>query len=251
MRSSDQMKWLLTVSAAVALMALSSPAVAEPPAMWGGYGHAFVNGNFGTFGALESNLRRPEAIGRDFTLSDIVLGFGGGGKALLAGTVLIGGKGMGWYVPSSSPDSTHVNISGGGGGFELGIAVWNRDHFLLYPYFGGHGYGVDVEIENSTDTTLNFGDDTVAARQTKIYRSSFWVAEFGIGMQRFLFWRTGGFMIGAEGGFLTTLVRGDWEDEAGKTVAGLETLGFSGGFVRLTLGGGGFYFKDGWGQEDD
>ena len=101
------------------------------------------------------------------------------------------------------------------------------------------------------------GGDVLMPGQQRSYEAGFLAAEFGIGFQRFLFWRTGGFMLGAEAGFLTTIVRGEWQiAESEVEVPGLEELGFSGGFVRLTLGGGGFSFQDGsddeeeWEQED-
>jgi hypothetical protein len=242
MRSSARMKWL-TLAAVVASASVAGVAQAEPPASWGGFGHAMVSGHFGTFGALESSLRHPAAVGPDFTLNDIVLGAGGGGKALLAGILILGGRGTGWYVPSSGPDDIDVTVVGGGGGFEIGIAAFNRDHFLLYPYLGVHGYGVDVEIDNKTTRAVMFGQDALESGNKRTYQSGLWAAEFGIGLQRFLFWRHGGFMVGAEGGLLTSVVQGDWHDADGNEVRGLQKFGFSGGFIRLTLGGGGFRFE--------
>lgn len=248
------MRYLAATAAALVMDFIAMPAVAEPAAMWGGFGHATVSGQFGTFGDLAQSLRRDEALGQDFTLNDMGATFGGGGKALIAGTLILGGKGYGWLVPSSPPDELDVSFGGGGGGFDIGIAAFNQDHFLLYPYVGGLGIGMEIEVSNNASRDVVIGGDVLPPGQTRSYTAGFAAAEFGIGFQRFLFFgdslHKGGFMVGAEAGFLTTIVAGDWTAaDSESELAGLGSFGFSGGFVRLTLGGGGFSFDDG--QDDE
>ena len=164
---------------------------------------------------------------------------------------MLGGKGMGWFVPASSPDTAEVQVQGGGGGFSIGYAALNRDYFLLYPYVGASGYGIDVAVTNTSGRDMTIGDHALPAGESQTYRSGFWAAEFGVGFQRLLFFGTGGFLVGGEAGLITTIAGGDWhlgDSEVHNT--GLGKLGFSGGFVRLTLGGGGFIFEGDW-QGDD
>ncbi len=86
------------------------------------------------------------------------------------------------------------------------------------------------------------GDDALPPGVTREYNSGFFVFDFGVGLQRFLFRGDGGFALGLEGGFMTTIIKGDWEDADGNKVTGLEKLGAAGGYLRLTVGGGGFLY---------
>lgn len=67
--------------------------------------------------------------------------------------------------------------------------------------------------------------------------------ELGLGLQRLLFRHHGGFTLGAELGFLATVGHSDWRDDDNQPVGGLHAARLAGGYLRLTLGGGGFFFR--------
>lgn len=227
-------------------MTLGGEASAKPPAEWGGFGHAFIGGTLNQYGNFENEMARPRVLGNDFSISPLGMQFGGGGKMLIAGTLLVGGRGMGWALDTDQSQGANVFMAGGGGGFDLGYAVLNRDENLLYPYFGVGGYGVSIEVANVLATqSIPFGTARVAPGETDTFSTGFFTIDFGVGFQRLLFFgHDGGFIVGAEGGLMIPILHGDWENEDGGEITGLEKLGVSGGYLRLTLGGGGFFFGD-------
>jgi hypothetical protein len=238
------LRYLLGVTSLLVALASSSPALAQPAAEWGGLGYGFFGGFAGGYN-VEDELAQTGSLGSDFALGTIGMQFGGGGEALINGTVVIAGKGLGWAIPSESPQGARVLVSGGGGGFDLGWAVLNKDYNLLFPFMGLGGYAMDVEITNElARQNIQFGDGAVAPDQTKSFSASFFVFDFGLSYQRLLFFGSGGFAVGAEAGLMVTISRGEWEDEDANTVGGLEDLGVSGGYLRVTLGGGGFLFEE-------
>ncbi len=226
---------------------------AKPPAEWGGFGHAFFGGALFGYDHFDDEMARPRALGNDFTISPLGMQFGGGGKLLIAGTLLVGGKGMGWSVMADQSQGANVLITGGGGGLDIGYAAYNNDFNLLYPYFGLGGYSLTIEMKNALATqAIEFGAARVAPDDTDAFSAGFFTFDFGVGYQRLLFFGSGGFVLGAEGGFLIPILPGAWKDEDGNEVGGLERLGVSGGYLRITVGGGGFIFGDdpGWTQHE-
>ena len=234
----------------IALSTSASGVAAKPPAEWGGFGYATVGGMVGDWSKLEGALDGPEAFGNAFDVSPLALQVGGGGKALLGQWFLLGGKGMGWFVGGDRRDDAEMSLSGGGGGFDFGVAVYNRHLTLFYPYVGVGGYALSFDVANGRDRDLRFGDATVGPGQTRAFSTGFFTADFGIGIQRMMFFgrrddlSDGGFLAGFEGGLLVPLVKGALVDDADQRVAGVADFGLSGVYLRLTLGGGGFSFSD-------
>ena len=234
----------LAVTSALS-MVVTSDAHAEPAAEWGGFGQAFVGGMLSNYGNFENEMAQPRVLGNDFSMSPVGLQFGGGGWMMLAGTVLVGGRGLGFVVDASDTQGARVSFAGGGGGLVIGYAALNRDSYLLYPFFGFGGYGFSMEMTNVLGgQDIAFGSERVAPDATDAFSAGFFSFEFGVGFQRLLFFDDGGFTVGAEGGFTIPVAPGGWNDADGRDISGLEELGISGGYLRLTLGGGGFLFGD-------
>lgn len=220
-------------------------ALAKPPAEWGGFGHAFFGGALNGYGNFENEMAAPRALGDDFSISPLGMQFGGGGKFLIAGTILVGGKGMGWAMSADQSQGANVSLTGGGGGFDIGYAAYNQDQNLLYPYFGLGGYALEIEMQNRLATqSIAFGSARVAPDATDTFSAGFFTFDFGVGFQRLLFFGDGGLTVGAEGGVMIPILRGAWQGEDENEISGLEELGVSGGYLRITLGGGGFIFGD-------
>jgi hypothetical protein len=237
-------RFVVGLASLVFALVFSAPAGAQPAAEWGGLGYGFFGGFAGGYN-VEEELSQVGSLGNDFVLGDVGMQFGGGGSALIAGTVVVSGKGMGWAVPSEHPQGARVLVQGGGGGLDIGWAVLNSDYNLLFPSVGVGGYGMSVEITNTLALQdVRFGDAAVAPDSTQVFSSGFFAFDFSLAYQRLLFFGPGGFAVGAHAGLLVTIARGDWQDEGENTVGGLEDLGVSGAYLRVTLGGGGFLFEE-------
>jgi hypothetical protein len=220
----------------------SKPPASKRP-LWGGFGYGSVGFSVGRFANLENELRRPDALGEHFSLSTAAAWLGGGGKALIWGRFLVGGKGHALLVPTSCSPVAKTSFVGGGGGLELGYVVYNAKRYLVYPYVGLSGYGVSLSIENwgAGASNIRLGSQTVLPGRTAQIDTGFAVAEFGAGMQRMFLFGSSGILVGAEAGFLTTFFRAsEWTNLFGIGVHGLSSTGLSGAFLRLTFGGGGF-----------
>ena len=234
----------VTMAVMGASLLLSQEAAAKPPAEWGGFGFATVVGFVADWSQLEGDLDGPDALGPAFDVTPLGLQVGGGARALLGQWFVLGGKGVAWFAGGDRPDPGEVTLFGGGGGFDLGVAAYNRHHTLVYPYLGLGGYTLSVEVQNHREEPLRFGPVVLGQGQSRAFDAAFFTADFGIGIQRLMFFGEredlldGGLLAGFEGGFTVPIIKGAVTDGA------LSDLGVTGVYLRLTLGGGGFLFSD-------
>jgi hypothetical protein len=225
-------------------------ALAKPPAEWGGFGFGTVGGFIGNWANLEGDLNDVDALGPLFDLSPLTLHVGGGGRALLGQWVVLGGKGMAWFMGGDRRDDAEVTLKGAGGGFDIGIAAFNRNDTLVYPYIGIGAYALTLEVQNARDTAFSFGSARVAPCAADSFDAAFVAADFGLGIQRMMLFgerdavHDGGMLVGFEAGLLAPFVRGTWSDQSGVELSGVQSFAVSGAYLRLTIGGGGFVFND-------
>ena len=146
------------------------------------------------------------------------------------------------FTPRVGGPRGHATVGSGGGGFELGVAAVNRNAWLLIPYLGAGGGGVTLDVTNTSNTTLTIGDDEpLPAEGRRSYSAGFAYVELGLAAHRLLFRGPGGFAVGVDAGALVSVVSSPWNNDAGG-VDGISRPRITGGFLRLTLGGGGFRF---------
>lgn len=210
---------------------------------FGGFGHASVGPILGNFRSVADDLARPGSLGPGYRAGALGLELGGGGRALLGGRLLFGGKGYVMLVPTHGTGRGTARLVAGGGGLDLGYAVVNRDHWLFYPYLGAGGIGFHLDVHNKSAAPILVGVDPLAAGASLGRRAGAPTLEVGLGLQRLLFNDAGGFIVGAELGMLTAVGDGHWRDDENQPVAGLHPAYFDGGYLRLTIGGGAFQFR--------
>lgn len=233
---------ILALSAAITTFSITQTAQAgNRQRGWGGFGHAFAGMVAGDLGGYDARLSADAALGEG--AGPIVFGgmLGGGGRALLGRRLMLGGKGYALLTPRKSGLHGSARITGGGGGLDVGVALYNNDNWLVYPYLGAQGFGLDLEVTNDSAQPRRLGDLSIPAGESRTFTAGFPMIELGAGVQRLLFSgdNHGGFMIGLELGFLYGFAGDAWQlDEL--DVAGLGAPGLNGGYLRLTLGGGGF-----------
>lgn len=225
-----------TALAALVLFA-ASPALATP--RWGGFGQMHQGTLVGSFGMV-SGLDGPEALGPDGEVGGFGLTFGGGGRALLFGRLLIGGKGFGILMPDTYTERGVASAGGGGGGLDVGWAFVNDGRYLMYPIIGVGGLGFDVDVANDSATDITIGDVVIAPGRRAHFSTGVLYAEIGAGMQQLLFDVGGGFILGGEVGLLVSVAGSKVEDAAERNVPGVDPASLLGWYTRLTIGGGGF-----------
>jgi len=234
--------WILALGVAVATSLSASDASAKgSPRSWGGFGHGFAGFVVGDLGGFDSRLEADSALGEG--AGPIMFGgmIGGGGRALLGRRIMLGGKGYALLSPVQEGRYGHARVVGGGGGLDLGVALYNDDGWLVYPYAGFQGFGMGLELNNQSTEPRSVDDVPIPVGQSRGLSAGFPLVELGAGAQRLLFGDAhGGFMIGLELGFLYSVGREGWTlDDA--PVLGLGSASLNGGYLRLTLGGGGFF----------
>lgn len=220
-----------------------APSGAEQRPFFGGLGKAYLGGIGLDLGGLESSLR--PLLGADAGIAHLGLQVGGGGFMLIGGVVLSGG-GYAIVTPSTNGSQGDVALSGGGGGVALGYAVVNSRQWIVYPYFGVGGYGQTLRVTNVSGTDLQLGArDVLGPGESGSYDSGFFTADFGISANRLLFFADGGFAVGLDAGFITSAGSTGWERQAtGEVADALAWAQLRGAYMRLSLGGGGFFFSD-------
>jgi len=242
----------MRLSACLFALAMLSPSLARANdgeegggtrrARFGGIGFMQLGTHIGPVADIASTLRDPNALGDGAVSPGFGYTIGGGGRALLLGRLVIGGRGFGVFTPRIGGERGFATITAGGGGFELGVAAVNRDAWLLIPYVGGGAGGVTMEVANTSTTTLTIADDEAIPKAgTRTYDAGFGYIEFGLAAHRLLFFGSGGFAIGMDVGGMVSVGPQKWSTGV-RNLDGIDRPKLSGAFLRLTLGGGGFSF---------
>lgn len=227
---------------------LAAPALsAEDTPSVGGFGHFSPGILGGGVLNLYQTLEADTLLGPGRPVDTSAAMIGGGGKIYVAG-VLIGGNGFGFVYPDHSTENGSASIGGGGGGFSLGYNILREKYALLYPYVGVGGASVELQIRNRKGRgDVTFGDAVIGPGESKTYVTGFFYYELGLGLQALLLQDDedgsggGGLIVGAEIGFISSVTGGSWQDELEEDVQNLEGVAFTGGYFRLTVGGGGFF----------
>ncbi|MCR9163974.1 MAG: hypothetical protein ACE37F_02270 [Nannocystaceae bacterium] len=244
----------MRIPACLLALALLTPAIAnanEGPqredggrrrARAGGLGYMQLGTHIGPVGDIGGALRAPNALGDRATSPEFGYTFGGGGRALLLRRLVIGGRGFGLFTPRVGGQRGFATVTAGGGGFELGVAAVNRKAWLLIPYVGGGAGGMTVEVANESDAPLAVADDEpIPVEGRRSYDAGFGYIEFGVATHRLLFFGDGGLALGLDVGGMISVAATPW-NTGGRDLEGIDRPRLRGGFLRLTIGGGGFTF---------
>ncbi len=223
---------------------------------WGGFGHFSPGVLIGDWGDFASSFEHPVMSStRELKASPVAATVGGGGRALLAGRYLLGGRGFGMWVPTMWTDWGSARVSGGGGGFDLGLVVYNQRRWMVYPFAGVGGLGYTLEVRNNSDAPVTFGGSPLATTPAagaviegggaSKFSTGFWTFELGVGFQRLQYRRKqgGGLINGGELGLLISLHDNAWSDENDVPVIGAPPARMLGVYLRLNIGGGGFFWR--------
>jgi hypothetical protein len=225
-------------------MATADDGAATGRPTFGGLGHTSIGVGAIQVSGVDAPLRA--ALGDCGAVGPGSWRYGGGGKMLLFGLIL-GGKGYGFEYFDGSGSAGTARMSGGGGGFQLGYAIHRSAKALVYPLIGFGGYGIDIELDNTSDSDITFGDQIVAGASASTFQSGYWAAEVGVGVDWLLMYGgdggQGGWSLGAELGLQMSVATSEWDTSDGATIGGVAQPRMVGGYLWLHLGGGGFFLR--------
>lgn len=219
-----------------------------PISAWaqGGLGYFFVGTGAADLGKYQTALQT--ALGADFEAVGPGIHFGGRGMGGAGNRVLIGGNGFGGIFASGENANGAAEIRSAMGFFNIGVAAVARNRVMLVPFFGIGGGNTNVRVKNENPAYPVYFDQTTAVgyERTRNYKNRGFAAELGMTLQFILTGKRAepaGLALGLEvGGLLRTA--GRWKDSDDNVIRGPERLGFQGGYVRLTIGGGSYNLKN-------
>jgi hypothetical protein len=220
------------------------PPAERPRRPWfGGIGYASIAPFFGEVSALESGLRAPDALGESYGFGDGALLLGGGGGAVLFGHLWLGGHGFGLVTAPFHNARGEAALTGGGGAFELGYVLSTGPRMLVIPFFAAGGFSYHLDVKNKTTGPMPLlAAFSLSPGASKSFNAGFATIEAGVRLQRLLFTRSGGFCAGLEAGVLRSLNNGPWLS-GNSEFTHEEGAQIDGVYVRVNIGGGGFFFR--------
>lgn len=227
-----------------ALLTLPSTARAEErPSRFGGFGHGFAGVLLGDLGGYDDDLAQSTALGEGAGPSFFAGMLGGGGRARLGRFLMLGGRGFALVAPPQTGVHGRSRFLGGGGGLDAAFVAYDDSTWLVYPYLGVLGMGVDIDVDSDSDQPRRIGDARIEPNARVQLETGFALIDLGAGAQRIVYGDPGGFVqVGLELGFMYSVRLSPWAiDDA--EVQGLRGPALNGGYLRLTLGGGGYFTR--------
>ncbi len=207
----------------------------------GGLGYVKFGLGFGSPNNLDDDL--STTFSQNTSISGTSIQVGAGGLMLFTKRIVVGLEGYGIIHGLEEVGPYSAKLTGGGGTIKLGLALFNNQKFLGFPYLGIGFGGNRLEIKNDAPDEVLFGETTVPEFFEERLRIAYPVLDLGISLFRIPAPDTDGLSIGGHIGFQTSLGKDTWEMDNGDNVIGTNDLGHSTFYIKLSIGGGGFFYK--------
>jgi hypothetical protein len=205
----------------------------------GGMGYSMFGSSFLNVKDFNSQLENYGYI----PLSGTFFSVGGGGHAIINKKWIIGGEGHTLLGGNETNGNYTNSVIVSYGFFDLGYIIFYPGELRLYPLIGiGAG---EMKFSISEDlNSISFDQilDTPCIN-SEISKSEF-VVNFALGADYLISLaktenERGGLVFGLRAGYCVSPFRGHWK-MGDVEITGTPDLGFSGPYIRLMIGGGGF-----------
>lgn len=207
----------------------------------GALGFVKIGLGFGAPDDLNNDL--SNSFGQSASISSSSIQMGAGGFMLFSKRLLLGAEGFGLFHSTEEVGQYSARLTGGGGGLKVGFALLNNNTFLGFPYIGLGLGGNRVEIKNDADEAILFGETTVPEYFEERLRARYPILDLGISIFKIPHPDTDGLSIGGHIGYRTSLGQEPWEMDNGDNVIGAKEMSLSTFYIKLSIGGGGFFHK--------
>lgn len=196
---------------------------------------------FGSPSDLNDDL--STTFGQNTSITGTSLQVSGGGFMLLSKRVLLGLEGTGFLHAEEETGPYSAKLNGGSGTVRVGVALLNNTKWLGFPYLGiGYG-GSRLEISNNTNEPVFFGETTVPEFLEERLRVRYPVLDLGVSIFRIPAPDIDGLSLGGHIGFMTALGKDTWQMDNDDEVIGVQDMGLSSFYIKLSIGWGGFFHK--------
>lgn len=199
----------------------------------------------GFWGNLASDLKQPDALGKDFTLRPWATTAGGNLDILIGRRLLLSGGAQLMHFDASETErglARPYTLHYGG---QLGFAAVNKNTWLFYPYAGYHIGSAELRYTNYFTEPIRFGlTQELRPLEKETYKADLGLVELGLGLRRFK--RADGitYLWGADLGAQFSPSKGAWKPTNNDLpVLGVNAVQLTAIYLRFSLGFG--YVKSG------
>jgi len=205
----------------------------------GGMGYSMFGSSFLNMKDFNSRLENNGYI----PLSGIFFSVGGGGHAIINKKWIIGGEGHSLLGGNETNGNYTNSVIVSYGFFDLGYIILNPGELRLYPLIG-FGAG-EMKFSISEDlSSISFDQILDSPGINSEISKSELVLNLALGADYLIsFAKTenerGGLVFGLRAGYCVSPIKGHWK-MGDVEITGTPDLGFSGPYIRLMIGGGGF-----------
>lgn len=237
------MKQYISTLAILILFVFQSQGQNDSAFRWGGIGSGFVGIQSLNFDNTNSTLEN-ESIYRD----NINLQFGGSGFLLLGSKYVIMGQGHGSIYSNENSNGSSIRPTYGGGGFNFGYTLINKNQLLLFPTIGIGAAGYNLKVENNEQTDISFGNYTISSNEKTEFKLSNSYLDINLNLYKLIDIGkgdndVGGISMGLSLGYQLSLGDSNWTElNSTSDIQGLDSNKASSFYLRLLIGGGGFEF---------
>lgn len=207
----------------------------------GGLGYVKFGLGFGSLSDLNGDL--TTSFGESASISSTSFQIGAGGFMQFSKRILVGLEGYGLFHSTLKTGVKSARLTGGGGTIKLGYALLNNNKFLGFPHIGIGFGGNRIEIKNDDEEDFLFGETTVPQFFEERLRVRHPILDLGVSILKIPAPDTDGISIGLHLGFQTALGKDTWQMDNDDDVIGASDVGLSNFYIKLSIGGGGFFYK--------
>lgn len=211
----------------------------------GGLGYVSLGYSFNLGNSLEKNLEKTFLL--NSSLPSFGYNIGGGGYFLFERKFIVSGNGFGLNFQNVINKSNEMSFGGGGGGFSFGYIAYNRYDWMIFPSIGFGGMAVNMNIRNTADSLIYFGDFEIPIRTETEFNFSQSYLDIGVSAHKLIrigntIEKANGISFGLSVGYIAGLGEHQWQQN-GTEVNGLNPSKYNSFYIKMSIGGGWFLVR--------
>lgn len=197
---------------------------------------------FASMGDLEKDLKKTQTFGDKFFIRGLGSHWGASFNVVLASKIVVGGAFNRFAFDASESEKGQSKIKTQTFGGQFGYLVYNKNHYLIYPFLGYQVGTSKMNLTNYSNVDITYGDNiTIERISAKELESQLGLAELGASM-RYSLNEKGLLIIGIDLGAFFNVGTQDWK-AGNTTVSQVSKPSLAGGYLRFSVNFGMFSTK--------
>jgi hypothetical protein len=212
----------------------------------GGMGYLSLGYTFNIGDDLKQNLNKTAIL--NGSLPSFGYNFGGGAYILFARKFIISGNGFALNFQNTINKSNEMSFKGSGGDGSFGYLVFDRSAWMVFPSIGVGGMLMKMNIRNTGDSLIYFGDYELDIRTDSDFELSQTYMDISVNAYKLIRFNnsTGsasGLTFGMNVGYIGGLGEKFWKLSDGTEIGGLDPNKFNSIYIKISVGGGIFRIR--------